>query len=81
MHEMLYNTFGIFFDPQRDIGKVQKYEERLNSETKKYYKLINDANEELYPSCKFTKLSFIIWLFQIKCYSGWSKKSFILLLE
>ena len=43
---------------------------------------MREAKHEFYPWCKkFTKLSFIIRLFHIKCLNGWSNKSFTMLLE
>ena len=49
---------------------------------KKNYNLFREAEHELYLECKkFTKLSFIIRLFHMKCLNGWSNKSFTMLLE
>ncbi|KAK3003801.1 hypothetical protein RJ639_019837 [Escallonia herrerae] len=46
-----------------------------------FYKYMNDAEQPLYPECKTeTKLSFIVWLFNLKCVSKWTDKSFNLLL-
>ncbi|XP_020082508.1 uncharacterized protein LOC109706120 [Ananas comosus] len=53
-----------------------------NGETSEFLKLLKDANEELYPDCmKFSKLSFIIHLFHLKCLNGWTGESFSKLLE
>ncbi|XP_077249195.1 uncharacterized protein LOC143888642 [Tasmannia lanceolata] len=47
-----------------------------------FYNLLRDAEQELYPGSKmFTKLSFIVELFHIKCLCGWSNKSFNMLLD
>ncbi|XP_020245318.1 uncharacterized protein LOC109823444 [Asparagus officinalis] len=44
--------------------------------------LIEDAKKPLYPNCqKYSKLSFIVRLFQIKCLNKWSNKSLSSLLE
>ena len=49
--------------------------------SKKFYKLVEEANQELYPSYKeFKKLGFVVQLHRINCMNGWSKKLFILLL-
>ncbi|KAK3025747.1 hypothetical protein RJ639_040439 [Escallonia herrerae] len=46
-----------------------------------FYKYMNDAGRPLYPECKTeTKLSFVVWLFNLKCMSKWTDKSFNLLL-
>lgn len=56
--------------------------EGLNAEAEKFFKLIKDAEQELYPDCKkFTKLSFVVKLFHLKCLGGWSNKTFTMLLE
>lgn len=47
-----------------------------------FLKLMKDAEHDLYTGCKqFTKLSFLLRLFQIKNIGGWSNKSFGMLLE
>ncbi|XP_020963575.1 uncharacterized protein LOC110265122 [Arachis ipaensis] len=57
-------------------------EEEPDEETKKFYKLIRDAHQELYPSYKdFKKLSTIICLLHIKNLHGWSNVSFNMLLQ
>ena len=56
--------------------------EKPNEDANKFYNLLREADHELYPGCKkFTKLSFIIRLFHMKCLNGWSNKSFTMLLE
>jgi len=58
-----------------------RYEEP-NIEAKRFYNLLKDANQKLYPDCeKFSKLSFIVRLFQLKCLYGWSITSFDSLLK
>ncbi|PKA50215.1 hypothetical protein AXF42_Ash017809 [Apostasia shenzhenica] len=45
-------------------------------------KLIADTETELYPGCKlFSKLSFLLHLYRIKCLNSWTSKSFDILLE
>ncbi|XP_020263764.1 uncharacterized protein LOC109839661 [Asparagus officinalis] len=49
---------------------------------KNFESLIEDAKKPLYPNCqKYSKLSFIVRLFQIKCLNKWSNKSLSSLLE
>ncbi|XP_039145579.1 uncharacterized protein LOC120282799 [Dioscorea cayenensis subsp. rotundata] len=58
----------------------QHYTHRIHSDN--FYSLLKDAEVELYPGCKnFTKFSFAIYLFHIKCFNGWTNKSFNALLE
>lgn len=43
---------------------------------------LKDYEQELWPSCTdFTKLSFILELYQCKCINHWSNKSFKMLLS
>ncbi|XP_058787489.1 uncharacterized protein LOC131661866 isoform X2 [Vicia villosa] len=58
---------------------VQQYEVGDNSD--KFFKLLKEAEQNLYPGCKFTKLSFIVHLYHLKCLNGWTDKSFSMLLE
>ncbi|XP_031279787.1 uncharacterized protein LOC116138206 [Pistacia vera] len=47
-----------------------------NKEALKFLKLLEDAQQQLYPGCdEFSKLSFIVELFQIKCLYGISDKA------
>ena len=49
---------------------------------KKYYNLVEEASQELYPGCTgFSKLSFTLRLYLLKCLHGWSNESFTSLLE
>ncbi|KAK4857430.1 hypothetical protein QYF36_000604 [Acer negundo] len=53
-----------------------------NDDARRFYNLLKDAEQGLYPGCKkFTKLSFIVRLFHIKCLYGLSDKSITVLLE
>jgi hypothetical protein len=56
--------------------------EEPNDNANKFYRLLRDAEQKLYPNCKtLTKLSFVVRLFQMKCLYGWSDKSIEGLLE
>lgn len=45
-------------------------------------KLLKECDDELYPGCKnFSKITFILRLYHLKCLNGWSAKSFDMLLE
>ena len=53
-----------------------------NEETANYFKLLEDAQSELYPGCKkFSKLSFIVRLLHMKVLNHWTDKSTDMLLE
>jgi len=48
----------------------------MNEKTFKFYKLLDDVEQELYTGCRnFSKLSFIIQLLNIKCLFGLSTKA------
>ncbi|XP_027158442.1 uncharacterized protein LOC113760068 [Coffea eugenioides] len=52
------------------------------SEAEKFYKLIDDSQQDLYRGCKnFSKLSFIIRLLHLKCLGKMSNKIFNMLVE
>ncbi|KAK5793799.1 hypothetical protein PVK06_034957 [Gossypium arboreum] len=67
------NVFG-------EMGTSAPYEEP-NEEAAKFYNLLNEMNEELYEGSKYSKLSFCIRLFHLKCLGGWTGNSFTMLLE
>jgi hypothetical protein len=71
------NSEEVFEDPMSS-----NIDEEPNKEAKRFYGLVKDAEQELYPGCKnFSKLSFIISLFQMKCLYGWSNTSLDSLLK
>ena len=46
-----------------------------------FFLKLGDNEQKLFQDCKYTKLSFIVKLLHIKCLSGWTNKSFTLLLQ
>ncbi|KAL3834256.1 hypothetical protein ACJIZ3_008992 [Penstemon smallii] len=75
MHDLVHDAFGIK-DTSGD------FKEEPNEQAKSFYKLLEDAQQELYPGCKqFSKLRFIVRLFHLKCMGKWSNKTFTMLLE
>ncbi|GAA0186187.1 hypothetical protein LIER_33475 [Lithospermum erythrorhizon] len=53
-----------------------KESEGPNDDTKKFFRLMEEAEVELYPGCKnFSKLLFIVRLLQEKVINGWTDKS------
>ncbi|XP_058208168.1 uncharacterized protein LOC131321181 [Rhododendron vialii] len=81
---MVHDAFGV---PRQDGGI--RDDEGLESmglgpdkETKKFFKLLEDAQRELYPNCKtFTALSFTTHLLHIKVLGGWTDTSYDMLVE
>ncbi|XP_077237162.1 uncharacterized protein LOC143878814 [Tasmannia lanceolata] len=87
LHEMLHDLNPLFnramdnvpSDGGVDLGNTSTEGPDLNSQ--RFFKLLEDAEQKLYPGSKFTKLSFLVRLFHIKCLNGWSNKSFTMLLD
>ncbi|KMT08055.1 hypothetical protein BVRB_6g144090 [Beta vulgaris subsp. vulgaris] len=78
---------GLLNDIYRDV--VEEFPNGLESigddaspEAKKFYKLVEDWKQELYPGCKmFSKLSFLIRLYLLKCLHGITNNGFSDILE
>ena len=71
--------FSSFDDAEGDLGHEPR--EGPNAETRKYFELMEEAKQPLYPNCeKFSKLSFLVQLLQLKCLHGWNGKSLTSLL-
>ena len=85
MEEILNDAFGMSMpneEYERSPHVHEEFESTPNENAKKFFNLLREAEHELYLECKkFTKLSFIIRLFYMKCLNGWSNKSFTMLLE
>ncbi|KAM3000067.1 hypothetical protein FF2_041508 [Malus domestica] len=75
MFGMVQEAFGHSnVDPnmENDQSTENEHSEGPNDETRKYFKLLQDAECPLYSGCeKFTKLSFIVRLLHIKVLGGW----------
>jgi len=49
-------------------GEIRDTNEQPNEHAKIFFKLLQEAEKELYPGCSYaTKVSFIVQLFQLKC--------------
>lgn len=77
LHQMCRDAFGM---PQSHASSNEDVDD-VEENAKRFYKLIEDVEQPLYPGCeKHTKLSFIVRMFNIKCMGGWSNMSFNLML-
>ncbi|XP_058106342.1 uncharacterized protein LOC131249554 [Magnolia sinica] len=84
MHGLLHDVFGIsgVDDMPTELPSQEPIQEEPNLEAERFFRLLQDAEQALYPGCKkFTKLSFVVRMYQLKCLNGWSNKSFTMLLE
>jgi hypothetical protein len=51
-------------------------DEEPNESAKKFFELLKEAKQELYPGCSnLTKVSFMVRLFELKCMGGWSNEN------
>ncbi|XP_043807679.1 uncharacterized protein LOC122722088 [Manihot esculenta] len=63
-------------DLEIEIGENNASQFGSSEQASKFFKLLEDAKQKLYPGCdKFSKLSLIVKLFQIKCLYGLSDKA------
>lgn len=78
--KLLHDTFRYVI---QDFGNTPpEVGYNSNKEAKKYAKLVEEGRQELYPGCKrFSKLSFTIRLYHLKCVHGISNAAFTDLLE
>nr|GEV82066.1 hypothetical protein [Tanacetum cinerariifolium] len=76
MDELLHDRFG---DTAEKMNNVHL---GLNEEAKKFYRLVEEGKQELFPGCKtFSKLSFVIRLLLYKTLHGLSNVAFVDLLK
>ncbi|KAG6527843.1 hypothetical protein ZIOFF_009977 [Zingiber officinale] len=84
VQEMLYNAFGIHegsTSNENYIGASTSHTP-MESNVKDFYRLIEEGKQQLYTGCtEFSKLSFLVELFQLKVNGKWSDKSFTALLD
>ncbi|KAF7131691.1 hypothetical protein RHSIM_Rhsim09G0134500 [Rhododendron simsii] len=81
---MVHDAFGVLRQDGgiRDNEGLESMGLGPDKETKKFFKLLEDAQRELYPNCKtFTALSFTTHLLHIKVLGGWTDTSYDMLVE
>ncbi|KAL5856934.1 hypothetical protein ACOSQ3_004392 [Xanthoceras sorbifolium] len=60
----------------------ESFPQEPNRDADKFYKLLDEAEQPLYPICKkYSNLAFIVKLIHLKCINGWSDKLCSVLLE
>ncbi|KAG6514084.1 hypothetical protein ZIOFF_024423 [Zingiber officinale] len=84
IQEMLHDAFGMHegsTSNENYIGASMSHTP-MNSNVKDFYQLIEEGKQQLYTGCtEFSKLSFLVELFQLKVNGKWSDKSFTALLD
>ncbi|XP_058202901.1 uncharacterized protein LOC131317361 [Rhododendron vialii] len=81
---MVHDAFGVLRQDGgiRDNEGLESMGLGPDKETKKFFKLLEDAQRELYPNCKtFTALSFTTHLLHIKVLGVWIDTSYDMLVE
>lgn len=71
-YEMLHDMYQGVSTNNHDFDDTnESRQEEPNTEAKIFYRLLKDAEQKLYPDCeKYSKLSFVVRLFQMKCMHG-----------
>ncbi|XP_075087801.1 uncharacterized protein LOC142169788 [Nicotiana tabacum] len=78
--EMIHDVCGV--TNMENMNNYQEENEESNVHAKKFYKLLEDPEKELYPDCKkVSKLSFVVRLLHLKSLNHWSNKSMDALLR
>ncbi|KAK1415823.1 hypothetical protein QVD17_31611 [Tagetes erecta] len=83
MQGLVHDAFHGYGENRYDneIG-TQNENQSMHTNTKKFYKVLEDAKKELYPGCKnFSVLSFIVRLFHSKCIGKCNDKGFSMILD
>ena len=84
IRDILHDVFPMhnMSEPMEEGPSIQQPAQEPNKDAHRFYKLLEDAEQPLYKGCKnFSKLSAILHLYHLKCLSGWSNKSFTMLLQ
>ncbi|KAF2308873.1 hypothetical protein GH714_022479 [Hevea brasiliensis] len=82
VEELHYEKDRVENESQLDEINIEQLEDTSSRRTSEFENLLKDVNVELYPGCKtFSRLSFILQLYHLKCLNGWTGKSFTMLLE
>ncbi|XP_074555671.1 uncharacterized protein LOC141811546 [Curcuma longa] len=70
-------------DPLNECeGRMPHLQEGPSGKAKEFYDLLKDGEQELYKGCsKYSKLSFLVKLYHIKCICGMSDKALSMIIE
>lgn len=82
MYGMIHDAFGVPLIHEKEMEQQNEIGNKIGIDVEKFYKLLENVEKELYPGCKkYSKLSFLVKLFNIKSLYGWSDTSVTALLE
>jgi hypothetical protein len=86
LNEEMRDLINDAFEPEGG-SRVEAHDDALNDSQEtnnrgsKFGNLFKEAEQKVYPNCKYNKLSCVVHLYHLKCLNGWSNKSFTMLLE
>ncbi|KAK2417280.1 hypothetical protein QL285_039602 [Trifolium repens] len=93
IHNMIHDAFGVDRDSISEVPvasgveidldeDVMPSETQERGEAKEFYELTREGEQPLYEGCKkYSRLSFLVKLYHIKCLCGLSDKSMTMILE
>ncbi|KAM3216975.1 hypothetical protein P3L10_026418 [Capsicum annuum] len=89
MKDMLYEAFkispiSIFADMDNSgegFGGSNQHNRGFDKKIEEFFNLLKEVKRELYPSSKYSLLSFLVRLLHFKFLNGWSNNLFSMLLE
>ncbi|KAK9073298.1 hypothetical protein SSX86_007622 [Deinandra increscens subsp. villosa] len=86
LNEEMHDLINDAFEPEGESGveahdNASNNSQETNNRGSKFDYLVKEAEEKVYPNCKYNKLSCVVHLYHLKCLNGWSDKSFTMLLE
>lgn len=83
MEGLLEDAFAMHpMEEETHDNNEERNPQQREENADKFYQLLKENEQMLYPNCKkFTKLSFMVHLYHLKCLHSWSDKSFSMLLE
>ena len=82
IHDALRDAFGVHDNVVTDDVQGPDPQYMRNAEARTFFELMEEADKVLYPRCeKYSKLSFLIKLYHIKCLCGISDKGMSMILE
>ena len=75
VHDVLRDAFGVNDNVVTDDVQGPDPQYMRNAEARTFFELMEEADKALYPGCeKYSKLSFLIKLYHIKCLCGISDR-------
>lgn len=87
MENMINDAFGFVSHNRNDLGASFEHSSEGHNtvhdeDNTEFYELLKDSDQDLYEGCrKFSKLSFLVKLYHIKCLCRMSDKAMTMILE